>query len=114
MSFFLHVFVYIMKTPERFNFFVVTIEYMMEQDLPLDILEECFQDHLKVIENKFDIRFHIQKIQTTHSRFVGSSHMNFAHKSQVQESLVWASHTIFSMFEPHLKVPVVLRWEWII
>jgi hypothetical protein len=100
-----------MKNSTDFNFFSVSVKYIVKEEMPLDILEECFQDHVKILEEKFDIQFHIVQIKKTRARFICSCYTNFTEEDSLKESLVWVFHKIFSMFDPQIKTPIVLQWE---
>lgn len=100
-----------MKSDADFNFFSISIKYIVKEDIPLDILEECFRDHINILKDKFDIQFHIIQIEKTHAKFICSSHLNFKDKAPLKESLVWVFHKIFSIFEPQIKTPIILKWE---
>lgn len=89
--------------------------YKLNEDIPLDLIKEAYPDHLEVLKKQLGIMIHLLEIQNTHTKIICSLKDFYEEKDQkvLKEALVEVSHKVFSLFQPQIKTPIVLQWEFL-
>lgn len=104
-------------------FFCVKIKY--DISVPLELLDELFREHLKIIERISPIHFDLIQIGSHQTKVFCSFNTVFSEtidsdkklkdrmKIEIQGLIMEASYRVFSLVEPEIKTPIVLQWELI-
>lgn len=89
--------------------------YRLKNDIPLDLLEHTYTEHLNILKKQLGLHVHLLNVYQTHTKLVCSLSNFYDEKDQVKlrEALVEISHKVFSIFEPQIKTPIALQWELI-
>lgn len=97
------------------TFFYILMTYKLESDIPLDILEITYTEHLEILKKQLGLHIHLLQIRKDQAKLICSLADFYDEKDQqkLKAALVEVSHKVFSIFEPQIKTPIVLQWELI-
>ena len=89
--------------------------YNIKNNVPLDLLETSYLEHLEILRKQIGLRIHLVEIRQTQAKLICSLDGFHEEKDQIRlrEALIEVSHKVFSVFQPKIKTPVVLQWELI-
>jgi hypothetical protein len=97
------------------TFFYINIEYKVDLQIPAELLETAYRDNLQILYSKTNVRLHVAQIRSHSAKLICSSDEDLDDKKQrdIQNFIQETSQRVFSLFEPQIKTPIVVQWEFI-
>jgi hypothetical protein len=97
------------------SFFYINIEFQIRCEVPADLLDSIYREHLQILYSQLRVRLHLVQINKDSVKLICSSdeEVDNIRQKDISKCIEEISQKTLSVFEPEIKTPIGIQWEFI-